>query len=230
MTKTESNLSKPFLAQAQRVLKIIYLPRIATLPPAALPGGNLVETQRSLEQRGEPGVAPERQRPAMDHRGPGRGPDTRQRDLEFRERGPIPRRALLTRLRQTVAEACRVVGPFIRERLGPHLFHPRVSRVGPGGCLPRHRTFLTPRGPDYPRHQNAARKIIGFHTPARREKAPPKSPQPARSVSDFGFWILILDFRFRLAIFFVGAPLPNGHLKCRPLFGFWLLTSEFYCS
>jgi len=41
--------------------------------------------------------------------GLGGAPDRRERDREFAERGPIPRRALLARLRRTVAEACRVV-------------------------------------------------------------------------------------------------------------------------
>lgn len=41
--------------------------------------------------------------------GLGGGPDRRQRDKEFAERGPLPRRALVTRLRSTVVEACRVL-------------------------------------------------------------------------------------------------------------------------
>jgi len=36
-------------------------------------------------------------------------PDRRQRDKEFAERGPVSRRALVTRLRSTVVEACRVL-------------------------------------------------------------------------------------------------------------------------
>jgi uncharacterized damage-inducible protein DinB len=41
--------------------------------------------------------------------GLGGAPDTRQRDREFQERGPIPRQALLSRLRRAVGEACRVL-------------------------------------------------------------------------------------------------------------------------
>jgi uncharacterized damage-inducible protein DinB len=37
-------------------------------------------------------------------------PDQRRRDKEFAERGPISKRLLLTRLRRTVSEACRVLG------------------------------------------------------------------------------------------------------------------------
>jgi uncharacterized damage-inducible protein DinB len=41
--------------------------------------------------------------------GLGRAEDRRERDREFAERGPIPRRALLTQLRRTVRDACRVL-------------------------------------------------------------------------------------------------------------------------
>ena len=36
--------------------------------------------------------------------------DLRERDLEFSERGPIPREDLITRIRSTVQEACKVLG------------------------------------------------------------------------------------------------------------------------
>lgn len=41
--------------------------------------------------------------------GLGGAPDKRQRDLEFSEHGPIPRRELVTRLRRTVRDAFRVL-------------------------------------------------------------------------------------------------------------------------
>jgi uncharacterized damage-inducible protein DinB len=41
--------------------------------------------------------------------GLGGEPDRRQRDKEFAEHGPLPRRALVTRLRGTVLEACKVL-------------------------------------------------------------------------------------------------------------------------
>lgn len=41
--------------------------------------------------------------------GLGGAADRRQRDLEFSERGPIPRRVLLSKLRKAVTEACRVL-------------------------------------------------------------------------------------------------------------------------
>ena len=52
--------------------------------------------------------------------GLGRNRDVRERDKEFAERGPIPREALITRLKGTVEEACRVIeaiptAAFLRE-------------------------------------------------------------------------------------------------------------------
>jgi uncharacterized damage-inducible protein DinB len=41
--------------------------------------------------------------------GLGGAPDKRQRDLEFSEQGPVPRRELVTRLRRTVRDAFRVL-------------------------------------------------------------------------------------------------------------------------
>jgi uncharacterized damage-inducible protein DinB len=42
--------------------------------------------------------------------GLGGAPDRRERDQEFRARGPIPRRPLQAQLRKTVKEACGVIG------------------------------------------------------------------------------------------------------------------------
>ena len=49
--------------------------------------------------------------------GLGGAPDVRQRDREFNERGPLPRRVLVSRLRKTVEEACRVLGRLSPEDL-----------------------------------------------------------------------------------------------------------------
>ena len=48
--------------------------------------------------------------------GLGGAPDIRERDVEFSERGPIPRRVLARRLHQTVEEACDVLS-----RLSPRM-------------------------------------------------------------------------------------------------------------
>ncbi|HEV2521138.1 MAG TPA: DUF1572 family protein [Candidatus Acidoferrales bacterium] len=47
----------------------------------------------------------------------GENPDVRDRDSEFAERGPIPRTALIGRLKKTVREACEVLGRFPEEKL-----------------------------------------------------------------------------------------------------------------
>jgi uncharacterized damage-inducible protein DinB len=44
-------------------------------------------------------------------------PDVRERDKEFSERGPVPRRTLVARLRATVGEACRVLNRLPAEAL-----------------------------------------------------------------------------------------------------------------
>jgi len=41
--------------------------------------------------------------------GLGGAEDKRERDREFAERGPIPRQALVTQLRRTIRDACRVI-------------------------------------------------------------------------------------------------------------------------
>ncbi len=43
--------------------------------------------------------------------------DRRQRDLEFAERGPIPRAVLVSQLRRTVREACRVLAKLSDDSL-----------------------------------------------------------------------------------------------------------------
>lgn len=109
MRDSGPNLAKPFLARAQRLLRTVYLPRIARClhlltpkqiwwrpNPASNSVGNLVLHLNGNVRQWIIG-------------GLGGAPDTRQRDREFQERGPIPRRALLSRLRRTVGEACRVL-------------------------------------------------------------------------------------------------------------------------
>ena len=109
MKKKQPNLTKPFLTQAQRILKTVYLPRIAGClrslspkqiwwrpNPSSNSVGNLVlHLSGNVRQWIIAGL--------------GGAPDTRQRDLEFLERGPVPRRMLQSRLGQTVDEACQVL-------------------------------------------------------------------------------------------------------------------------
>jgi len=49
--------------------------------------------------------------------GLGDAPDHRDRDLEFSERGPIPRRALVALIRETVQEACSVLAGLSEDSL-----------------------------------------------------------------------------------------------------------------
>lgn len=49
--------------------------------------------------------------------GLGGAEDTRERDLEFSEQGPIPRDVLIAQLRRTVREACRVLARLPEDAL-----------------------------------------------------------------------------------------------------------------
>ena len=49
--------------------------------------------------------------------GLGGGPDMRDRDREFAERGPIPRRLLIAQLKKTVEEACETIDGLSAEAL-----------------------------------------------------------------------------------------------------------------
>lgn len=49
--------------------------------------------------------------------GLGGAEDRRERDREFAERGPIPRQALVTQLRRTVRDACRVMAKLSDDSL-----------------------------------------------------------------------------------------------------------------
>ncbi len=107
MAKTEFTHS--VVAQVEHVLRQVYLPRITTClghlsteqiwwrPNEASNGvGNLVlHLSGNVRQWIISGL--------------GGAPDIRQRDLEFSECGPLPRRVLANRLRKTVQEACSVL-------------------------------------------------------------------------------------------------------------------------
>src|SRR5208282_3052083 len=107
MAKT--GLRDPVIAQAEHVLRKVYLPRIVRcleqLSPeqiwwranaASNSVGNLVlHLTGNVRQWIVSGL--------------GGAPDVRQREREFSERGPLGRRALAARLRSTIGEACRVL-------------------------------------------------------------------------------------------------------------------------
>jgi uncharacterized damage-inducible protein DinB len=103
------DLTALFIAQAEDMLKQVYLPRIVTCleglsaqqiwwrpNPASNSAGNLVlHLSGNLRQWIISGL--------------GGAADTRQRDQEFAEPRPLSRRALVSRLRKTVLETCRVL-------------------------------------------------------------------------------------------------------------------------
>ena len=112
-----SRTAKLFLAGSQRSLAVEHLPRIISClnmlpekeiwwrPNAASNSvGNLV-----LHLSGNIGQ--------WIVSGLGGAPDTRERDLEFAERGPIPRREVAARIRKTVREACTVLDRLSEESL-----------------------------------------------------------------------------------------------------------------
>jgi len=115
MAKT--GLRDPVIAQAEHVLRKVYLPRIVRcleqLSPeqiwwranaASNSVGNLVlHLTGNVRQWIVSGL--------------GGAPDVRQRDREFSERGPLPRRVLVSRLRKTVEKACGVLGKLSPEDL-----------------------------------------------------------------------------------------------------------------
>lgn len=104
-----SELPRSFLAQAQHTLREVDLPRIEACArrlseaqiwrranPESNSVGNLIlHLEGNVRQWVISGL--------------GGAPDTRVRDREFLEQGPIPRRALLGRLHRTVHEACGVL-------------------------------------------------------------------------------------------------------------------------
>jgi uncharacterized damage-inducible protein DinB len=117
MKPTETDLVEAFLSQAERLLLEVYWPRIEACVrelsleqiwwranPASNSVGNLVlHLEGNVRQWIISGL--------------GGAPDQRKRDTEFSERGPIPRRALLSRLRRAVREACRVMRRLDGENL-----------------------------------------------------------------------------------------------------------------
>lgn len=104
------DLREQFLAQARHSLRAQHLPRIIRclkmLPekqirwrahPTSNSAGNLVlHLTGNVRQWIISGL--------------GGQPDHRERNKEFAELGPIPRRSLIRQLEETVAEACRVLG------------------------------------------------------------------------------------------------------------------------
>lgn len=115
MKKTD--LAGLITKQAEHIMREVYLPRIVRCleelspeqiwwrpNPASNSVGNLVLHLMGNVRQWIMG-------------GLGGAPDVRERDKEFAERGPLPRRVLVGRLRRTVKEACRVLRKLSAEDL-----------------------------------------------------------------------------------------------------------------
>ena len=160
----------PIIAQAEHVLQEVYLPRIISclerLSPeqiwwrpneASNSVGNLVlHLTGNVRQWIISGL--------------GGAADIRQRDLEFSERGPLPRRVLVSRLRQDRGGSVPRAGQAFSRRFGARSHHPEVSGDGDGGRLPRRRTLLPPRGANHPADQDADGKRLEVYPASGREK------------------------------------------------------------
>jgi len=117
-----SRPTNPFLSQAEHVLGEVYLPRILSCLQHLSPEqiwwranaesnsvGNLVlHLSGNVRQWVISGL--------------GGAPDKRQRDLEFSECRPVPRRLLASLLRRTVEDACRVLRKLTGDDLA-RLYH-----------------------------------------------------------------------------------------------------------
>ena len=107
----------PVISQAEHVLKDVYLPRILFC----------VECLQSEQIWWRPNEVSNSVGNLVLHltgnvgqwiiSGLGGVPDVRRRELEFSQRGPLPRRLLVSRLRKTVEEACGVLRKLSPEDL-----------------------------------------------------------------------------------------------------------------
>jgi hypothetical protein len=117
MKPEKSELARSFLKESQDSLAVYHMPRLIQClkmlsekeiwwrPNAASnSAGNLV---LHLSGNARQWIVS----------GLGKTPDRRDRDAEFAERGPIPRRALIALVRKTVGEACIVLSRLSEESL-----------------------------------------------------------------------------------------------------------------
>ena len=166
MAQTE--LTHAVVAQADRVLRQLYLPRItsclAHLSPeqiwwrpneASNSVGNLVlHLTGNVRQWIISGL--------------GGAPDVRVRDLEFSEHGPLPGRVLVSRLRRTIIEACGMLESLSAKDLARVSHYSEVPCDGFGGSLSRRRTLLPSRGPNHSTDQDADGKRFEVHASCGR--------------------------------------------------------------
>jgi uncharacterized damage-inducible protein DinB len=109
MKPTPENLARPFLAQASRLLLQVHLPRIEACVRGLSPDQIWWRANPASNSVGNLALHLEGNVRQWIASGLGGAPDRRQRDKEFLETGPVPRRTLLARLRKAVGEADRVM-------------------------------------------------------------------------------------------------------------------------
>ena len=104
-----TNLARPFLAQACHLLLQVHLPRLEACMRELSPEQIWWRANPASNSVGNLALHLEGNVRQWIVSGLGGAPDRRERDQEFSELGPIPRPALLTRLRQAVTDASRVM-------------------------------------------------------------------------------------------------------------------------
>ena len=107
----------PIIAQAEHVLKQVYLPRVIGCLEQLSPEQIWWRPNEASNSVGNLALHLTGNVRQWIISGLGGAADVRQRDLEFSERGPLPQRVLVNRLRKTVVEACRVLRKLSPEDL-----------------------------------------------------------------------------------------------------------------
>jgi uncharacterized damage-inducible protein DinB len=110
-------MTRPFITQAEHVLREVYLPRIVSCLEQLSPEQIWWRPNEASNSVGNLALHLEGNVRQWIIAGLGGAPDVRHRDREFSARGPLPRRELVSRLRRTVTEACRVLGSLSDEDL-----------------------------------------------------------------------------------------------------------------
>jgi uncharacterized damage-inducible protein DinB len=113
----KSGPRSPFITQAEHVMRQVYLPRIVACLQELSPQQIWWRPNAASNSVGNLTLHLAGNVRQWIVSGLGGAPDNRKRDLEFSERGPLPRRALVSRLRKAVEDACRALGGLSPEDL-----------------------------------------------------------------------------------------------------------------
>jgi uncharacterized damage-inducible protein DinB len=117
MKPTPTDLARPFLAQASRLLLQVHGPRIEACVRSLSPEQIWWRANPASNSVGNLALHLEGNVRQWIVSGLGGVPDRRQRDKEFSQPGPIPPRTLVARLRKAVSEADRVMRKLNAEAL-----------------------------------------------------------------------------------------------------------------